>query len=239
MFPQPSRGKSLDLLQKCFLQEVGKGKRLKGKGKIPNLSPFPLPLFPTSARSLLFLSCLAILITNVYPAAAHKVEVSGDVGGTLHIEPNDNPRAGEPSQAWFALTRRGGKVIPLAQCNCQLAVYAEPYAAGEPALLEPTLKPVAVERYQGIPGAEIVFPKPGLYQLELNGKPTSGARFKPFEFKFEVTVAAGSNNARNVNGDLVQGENQSLPFWAIALPILGFIAILFVALRGMRGGSGE
>jgi len=31
---------------------VGKGKRLKGKGKIPNLSPFTLPLFPTSARSL-------------------------------------------------------------------------------------------------------------------------------------------------------------------------------------------
>jgi hypothetical protein len=27
---------------------------LKGKGKIPNLSPFPLPLFPTSARSLLW-----------------------------------------------------------------------------------------------------------------------------------------------------------------------------------------
>ncbi len=40
----------VDLLQKCFLQEVGKGKRLKGKvgsqegdkgrGKIQNLSPF-------------------------------------------------------------------------------------------------------------------------------------------------------------------------------------------------------
>ncbi|PHJ65553.1 hypothetical protein VF14_20035 [Nostoc linckia z18] len=192
---------------------------------------------------LLFLSCLAISITNLSPAAAHKVEVSGDVGGTLHIEPNDNPRAGEPSQAWFALTRRGGKVIPLAQCNCQLAVYAEPYAAGEPALLEPTLKPVAVERYQGIPGAEIVFPKPGLYQLELNGKPASGARFKPFEFKFEVTVAAGSTtnsrNIQNVNTDVAQNENQSLPLWAIALPILGFIAILFVAFRGMRGGSGE
>ncbi|OKH41347.1 hypothetical protein FACHB389_05095 [Nostoc calcicola FACHB-389] len=35
------------------MQEVGKGKRLKGKGKIPNLSPFPLPLFPTYARSLM------------------------------------------------------------------------------------------------------------------------------------------------------------------------------------------
>ncbi|MBX9256016.1 hypothetical protein H1Q63_19100 [Desmonostoc muscorum CCALA 125] len=194
-------------------------------------------------KYLLFLSCLVISITNLYPAAAHKVEVSGDVGGTLHIEPNDNPRAGETTQAWFALTRRGGKVIPLAQCNCQLAVYAEPYAQGEPALLEPALKPVAVERYQGIPGAELVFPKAGIYELQLNGKPASGARFKPFEFKFEVTVAAGSTastrNLRNVNGDVVQGENQSFPLWAIAVPILGFIAILFVALRGMRGGSGE
>ncbi|OKH24058.1 hypothetical protein FACHB389_30140 [Nostoc calcicola FACHB-389] len=30
-----------------------KGLMLKGKGKIPNLSPFPLPLFPTYARSLM------------------------------------------------------------------------------------------------------------------------------------------------------------------------------------------
>ncbi|MEH1944765.1 MAG: hypothetical protein V7L01_31745 [Nostoc sp.] len=189
---------------------------------------------------LLFLSCLVISITNLSPASAHKVEVAGDVGGTLHVEPNDNPRAGEPSQAWFALTRRGGRVIPLSQCNCQLAVYAEPYAAGEPPLLEPELKPVAAERYQGIPGAEVVFPKPGIYELQLNGKPVSGARFKPFEFKFEVTVAGGSTentqNLRNVNGDLVEGESQKLPLWAIALPILGFIGILVVVLRSMRDG---
>lgn len=193
-------------------------------------------------KYLLFLSCLVISITNIYPVSAHKVEVSGDVGGTLHIEPNDNPRAGEPSQAWFALTRRGGRVIPLSQCNCQLAVYAQPYAAGEPPLLEPQLEPVAAERYQGIPGAEVVFPKPGIYQLQLNGKPVSGARFKPFEFKFEVTVAGGSpqntRNLRDVNGNLVEDESQQLPIWAIALPILGFIGILVVVLRSMRG-SGE
>ncbi|MCC5641698.1 hypothetical protein LC607_01720 [Nostoc sp. CHAB 5824] len=191
-------------------------------------------------KYLLFLSCLVISITNIYPAFAHKVEVAGDVGGTLHIEPNDNPRAGEPSQAWFALTRRGGKAIPLSECNCQLAVYAEPYAAGEPPLLEPQLEPVAAERYQGIPGADITFPKPGIYELQLNGKPVSGARFKPFEFKFEVTVAGGSTqntrNLRDVNGDLVEGGSQQLPFWAIALPILAFIGILVVVLQNMRSG---
>ncbi|MDZ8028715.1 MAG: hypothetical protein RMX97_29100 [Nostoc sp. DedQUE11] len=226
MFPQPNRGKSF--LTSRSIPTSPKQRYYANKGII---------------KYLLFLTCLAISITNLFPAAAHKVEVSGDVGGTLHIEPNDNPRAGELSQAWFALTRRGGKVIPLAQCNCRLAVYAEPYATGEPALLEPTLKSVAVERYQGIPGAEVVFPKAGIYELQLSGKPASGARFKPFKLKFEVTVAAGSTgntrNLRNVNGDVVDSETQSLPFWAIALPILGFIAILFVALRGMRGGSGE
>ncbi|OYE00686.1 hypothetical protein CDG79_33785 [Nostoc sp. 'Peltigera membranacea cyanobiont' 232] len=192
-------------------------------------------------KYLLFLSCLVISITNLYPASAHKVEVAGDVGGTIHIEPNDNPRAGEPSQTWFALTRRGGKVIPLAQCNCRLAVYAEPYAAGEPPLLEPQLEAVAAERYQGIPGAEITFPKPGIYELQLNGKPVSGARFKPFQFKFEVTVAGGSTqnpqNQQDVNGNLVEGESQKLPIWAIALPIFGFIGILVFVLRSMREGG--
>ncbi|MEH2377468.1 MAG: hypothetical protein V7K27_00950 [Nostoc sp.] len=193
-------------------------------------------------KYLLFLSSLVISITNLYPVAAHQVEVAADVGATLHIEPNDNPSAGEPSQAWFALTRRGGKVIPLSQCNCRLAVYAKPYAAGEPPLLEPALEPVAAERYKGVPGAEVVFPKPGIYELQLNGKPVSGARFKPFQLKFEVTVAGGSTqntqNLRDVNSNLGEGGSQKLPVWAIALPIFGFIAILFVVLQSMRR-SGE
>ncbi|MHC0062388.1 hypothetical protein ACWATR_05590 [Nostoc sp. UIC 10890] len=232
MFPQPNRGKS-----SLF------------SGSIPTSQKqrrYPLKNISWQSQGtikyLLFLSCLVISITNLHPASAHKVEVSGDVGGTLHIEPNDNPRAGEPSQAWFALTRRGGRVIPLSQCNCQLAVYAQPYAAGEPPLLEPQLEPVSAERYKGIPGAEVVFPKPGIYELQLNGKPASGARFKPFNFKFEVTVAGGSTqnsrNLRDVNGDLVEGESQKLPTWAIALPILGFIGILVVVLQNMRR-SGE
>ncbi|MEH2456444.1 hypothetical protein [Nostoc sp.] len=225
MFPQPNRGKSS--LFSDSMPTSQKQRRYLNKG---------------TRKYLLFLSSLVISITNLYPVAAHQVEVAADVGATLHIEPNDNPSAGEPSQAWFALTRRGGRVIPLSQCNCRLAVYAKPYAAGEPPLLEPALEPVTAERYKGIPGAEVVFPKPGIYELQLNGKPVSGARFKPFKLKFEVTVAGGSKentqNLRDVNGDLGDGQSQKLPLWAIALPIFGFIAILVVVLRSMRG-SGE
>jgi len=144
-------------------------------------------------RYLLLLILSSLIVTTNTQVLAHTVKISEDVGGTVHLEPNDNPRAGEVTQTWFALTRKGGKVIPLKDCNCQLAIYAEPHAVGEPALLEPPLKPIQAERYQGIPGAEVTFPKPGAYQLQLSGKPVNEGSFKPFELKFVVTVATGKN----------------------------------------------
>jgi len=158
-----------------------------------SLSIPPTPLSKGSAESGRILTAifvvLATVVTSVTPAIAHKVEISGDVGGTIHLEPNDNPQAGKATLTWIALTRKGGQTIPLQQCNCQLAVYAEPRQKNAAPLLKPSLKAVTAEKYQGIPGAEIVFPKPGAYQVKLKGTPKAGANFKPFQLNFDVTVA--------------------------------------------------
>ncbi|MEA5512719.1 hypothetical protein [Nodularia sp. UHCC 0506] len=192
---------------------------------------------------LLFWGCLVISIIITYPTSAHQVQISEDVGATIHIEPNDNPRAGEPTQAWFALTRKGGETIPLAQCDCELLIYAEPHIPGEPALIEPSLEPVTAERYQGIPGAEINFPKPGRYQLQLTGKPTIEASFKPFQFKFEVTVAAGTarkpENVQDVNNSNAQIQDINIrsefTITVLALAILVALGIMFYFLWGKKG----
>ncbi len=125
---------------------------------------------------------------NSTSALAHEVEVSGDVAATFHLEPNHNPRAGETAKVWFALTRRGGEIIPLEQCNCKLAVYPKNHKEGDKPLMEPPLKAVSAERYKGIPGADIVFPKAGIFELELSGSAKKGANFKPFELNYTVTV---------------------------------------------------
>lgn len=188
-----------------------------------------------------------ILDTSSYGTAfAHKVKTTADVGATLHLEPNDNPRAGEPTKTWFALTRKGGKEIPLAECNCQLVVYAEPHLPKEPPLLEPSLQPLKAERYQGIPGTEITFPRPGAYQLQLSGKPKQKGNFQPFELKFTVTVAAGSVQAnqqvqpdnQNVPQSPAQSQSQGVPFWAIALSAVAAVGVFFVILRSV-GGRGR
>jgi hypothetical protein len=119
---------------------------------------------------------------------AHEVEVSGDVAATFHLEPNHNPRAGQPARVWFALTRRGGQIIPLEQCNCKLAVYPKNRKDGDKPLMRPPLTAIFAEKYQGIPGANIVFPKAGLYELKLSGTAKTKASFKPFELSYTVTV---------------------------------------------------
>ena len=128
------------------------------------------------------LSCLAT------PVLAHNVKTSGDVGATFHIEPNHNPRAGEANQAWFALTRQGGESILLEECECKLQIYSQSRAQ---AILSPPLQPISVEQYQGIPGAEIIFPEAGIYQLEISGAPKSGIDFQPFKLTYNVTVSPG------------------------------------------------
>jgi len=139
-----------------------------------SLFPVPYSLFPSN------------------PALAHRVEVAGNVAGIWHIEPDHNPKAGEPAQVWIALTREGGKIVPLEQGNCQLAVYLEPRQAKALPVLQPTLKAVAVEQYQGIPGAEVIFPQAGSYELELDCQPKTKGDFKAFQMKYTVAVAPGT-----------------------------------------------
>lgn len=181
-----------------------------------------------------------LLVTTLVaaPVTAHEVKTSQDVGGTFHIEPDDNPRAGESALAWFALTSKGGQIIPLSQCNCKLAVHPQPHTEGSPPLLAPPLKAISAEQYQGVPSAEIVFPKAGAYELELSGTSKAGANFKPFELSYEVTVAPGSatqlTKTSPQTGQLPSQPEQAGNQWripAIALATLLGFGILWAVLR--------
>ncbi|GAB4155199.1 MAG: hypothetical protein Fur0046_35120 [Cyanobacteria bacterium J069] len=136
----------------------------------------------------LMLSAGGVISVATRPSIAHQVQVSGDVGGTVHIEPRDNPRAGTANSVWFALARRGGQTIPLSACNCQLAVYAQPRRQGDAPILSPALQAVSAEGREGVPGATVTFPRAGAYELVLRGRPVTSGAFTPFELRFLVTV---------------------------------------------------
>ena len=124
-------------------------------------------------------------LQNTY---AHNVEISQDIACTFHITPNHNPKVGKSSLAWFALTRKGGKTLPFSECNCELNVYTKPRNSDSEPIMNPELKGINTEQYQDIPGAEIIFTKVGIYDLEMTGSAKDGKSFKPFKFNYFVTV---------------------------------------------------
>lgn len=130
----------------------------------------------------LLISCFTL------PVVAHNVEISNEVAATFHIEPDHNPRAGKETQAWFALTRRGGQSIPLSECNCLLNIYNLPRGTKAKPVLSPSLQAIDVEKYQEILGANITFPQPGAYELEISGTAKDGSSFEPFELSYTVNV---------------------------------------------------
>ncbi len=141
-------------------------------------------------------SAIAFPSVNLPPALAHQVEVADDIGGTLHIEPNDSPRAGESALTWIALTQRGGDPIPLRDCDCQLQIYRQPRTDNDDPLLTPELDPVTAEGADEIPGTTLTFPAAGAYDLVLTGTPAGDADFQPFELSFSVVVAPGTSRAQ-------------------------------------------
>jgi len=190
------------------------------------------------------------------PAIAHNVEMAGEIAGTWHISPDENPKAGEPASVWIALTRKGGEVLPLEQANCKLAVFPQPHTEGDQPLLQPPLKAIVAEKYQGIPGADLVFPKPGLYELELSCTPKTAGTFEPFEMQSEVTVAAGAaqgspvpitaqspassmgtDHSNHGNGDGQAHENsdgqKAILAWVIPI-ILGLGLLRFLVKRSRK-----
>ena len=140
-------------------------------------------------KNVKFWGLLFSLAAFFTSAQAHQVEVSEDVGATIHIEPNDTPRAGKTNLTWFALTRRGGQIIPLATCECELELYKQPYRVGDSPIAKPELKAVSAEGFNGIPGADVIFPQAGGYEFVLRGSPIISGDFAPFELRFPITVA--------------------------------------------------
>ncbi len=178
------------------------------------------------------------------PVNAHETERTSNVGATLHIEPDDSPRAGETALTWFALTQRGGKIISLKECNCQLALYSQPHKEGTAPLQQPQLKAVSVTRYQDIPGADITFPAAGAYELELTGKPKVGANFPPFKLEFDVAVAPGkAANQVPVAATTpisVSSDRSNTPSWltpAIAIAVILTPAIAWLVWRSLHANS--
>ncbi|PSB01121.1 hypothetical protein [Merismopedia glauca] len=133
------------------------------------------------------------------PVTAHTIKTAGDVAVNFHIDPNHHPKAGETATAWFAMTRRGGKSIPLQECHCKLAVYLDSSPDDLTQSMSTSLKSISTEQYQDLPAADLIFPQAGVYRLEFSGTPKQEGAFKPFRLTYNVTAIPGQTASSQVS----------------------------------------
>ena len=137
-----------------------------------------LPLFILSIFGISFAPLIGAL-----PSIAYR-QMTSAVGASMHLEPQDTPRAKQASPTWFMLTQRGGGLISPESCACQVAVYN---VSNQAIAQNSPLSVTSVEAHQAI-GMTLTFPTSGTYRVVLSGR-SKDESFQPFELTFPVIVS--------------------------------------------------
>lgn len=166
---------------------------------------------------------IALVFACVPTAIAHNIQVAGDVAGLWHVEPNHNPQAGRETQAWVALTRRGGEILPFSTVNCQMGVYSQPRQANDQPIFEPNVVAINAEKYRDIPGAKMTFPQPGLYQIQLDCQPQKTGSFSQFKLTHDVTVLAAEATQAQPTPSKIPPQPSITPSNLIVIPAVIFV----------------
>lgn len=134
--------------------------------------------------ALLIVFC-ACLVSFKGSAEAHLLATSGDVGAVLHIDPEDNPVAGEPTHFFFSMKDTSSR-FSVNGCSCSFVV-----KANGKELVRDRLGASSVLNTQEI-GTSYTFPARNVYQVILEGQPLATDGFQPFTLTFDVRVDQGT-----------------------------------------------
>ncbi|HSX43653.1 MAG TPA: hypothetical protein VLF59_06250 [Candidatus Saccharimonadales bacterium] len=128
------------------------------------------------------ISTLTVVVLLALPAAAsaHIFRTAGNIGVELHIEPDDQPIAGQPTHYRFTFEDVVG-TFSLNQCICTVSF----------ALAGRTIATRTVAN-QGSSVSEntFTFPDSGAYTITLAGKPTQAGTFPDFRMHYPARVGA-------------------------------------------------
>jgi hypothetical protein len=128
----------------------------------------------------MFLLAILFLYTPL-PVLAHEVLANDEVKLTVHIDPGDNPQAGQKALLFFEFQRKN-EDFKGQDCDCHFTLQKD----GQ------TLLAGSLFREHGGNTTSIpyVFPDPGIYHLITKGQAKPGADLPTFTFTQDIEIDA-------------------------------------------------
>lgn len=134
--------------------------------------------------------------------SAHTLKTDGMIGVIMHIDPDDDPIAGQSANFYFEFEDKQNKFQP-SLCNCQVTI-----AEGGQHIFSQTLaKTVSTGSMTGNGDFSFIFPKEDVYQLTLRGQPKTPGAFQPFTLEYDIRVDRSSSSAAtsSTSGSTMRG----------------------------------
>lgn len=169
----------------------------------------------------LFLLLLATFLLTAPPASAHVLKTDGSIGAVIHVDPEDDPIAGTPTNFYFEFKDKTGRFTP-DNCNCRVSVHTsdkELYSETLTSNRALTLSSTAFS---------YTFPEKNLYIVKINGTPKTPGIFDEFELAYDIRVA------RSVTGEQSASSNSTeaqLPIIPIVAGLVLFFGLIFAAKK--------
>jgi hypothetical protein len=171
-------------------------------------------------KKLTFIISLAFFLGFPKLVDAHILKIDGNIGVILHINPEDDPIAGEPSHFHLDFTDKTSQFRP-EECICTVDIYQEDKKLY-------TLFPSDKGSVKNKNGFSFIytFPKKDIYRVILTGRPKRPNEFQSFSLTYDVRVGrdAGQITSANIN------DNSTY----IVITVLGTAAIFLLILYIMR-----
>lgn len=174
---------------------------------------------------LVFIVCVIFAIPSGI-ASAHVLKVDKNIGVVLHVDPADEPVAGEQTNFYFDIKDKQGRYSP-SLCECVVDIATQ---AGE-TVHQARLFTNTTQSGLSVPGFSFVFPNRGIYKIVFSGKPVQAEAFQGFTLSWDLRVDKGieapaaDHGAHEVTSAEYPGHN---PIGTFVLYAVVIAMILFI-----------
>ncbi|HSW89042.1 MAG TPA: hypothetical protein VLG12_07810 [Candidatus Saccharimonadales bacterium] len=165
--------------------------------------------------SLVFLLTISLSTSS---AEAHVLVTDRNIGAVLHIDPEDDPIAGQQSGFFFEFKDTTNKFNP-ENCDCNFSISENGQTIYSQPLFQNSNKP-------SLTNASVfyTFQKKDVYQIQVVGKPNTTNAFQAFTLTYDIRVDRTSEQNETTS------QNYSPYVWIIILVLL-FSSISFVVYK--------
>ena len=158
---------------------------------------------------------------------AHFLETDGNIGAVLHLDPNDDPIAGQASAFFLEFKDTSGKFDPLT-CTCSADIYKGEQKVASLPLFAGNGSRLVSGSGQATGNASFTFPNKDVYTMKVVGMPLQSGAFQPFTLNYSIRVDRDLTSASTSTpvSAFLRGHNSYAVLIGVGLVlIIGFFII--------------